>query len=201
MLRKMITLPILLTFLAMPPARAASTVTMDEMSFVPAAKTISVRGGAEARRIVWDNTSGSAHQSVRSGVFPWDSDWIPSGEQWSKVFKFAGAFRYECTIHQPDMDGTIKVKPFAGLAGSNTIALGETARVLVGSEAPPDGVVFDIQRKVGGDWTNWRTGITNRSVSFRPSAARDYQFRARTRKPSISSASGWSPVATLHVTD
>jgi hypothetical protein len=54
--------------------------------------------------------------------------------------------------------------------------------------AAPSGFVYDIQRKKGsGDWMAWKTGITSKSVMFKPKASGTWSFRSHLRKTSNNS--------------
>jgi hypothetical protein len=83
------------------------------------------------------------------------------------------------------MTGTIKVRlqvtPPSGSPGT-------TFTVAVASVAAPSGFVYDIQRKKGsGDWMAWKTGITSKSVMFKPKASGTWSFRSHLRKTSNNS--------------
>ncbi|HET7868734.1 MAG TPA: hypothetical protein VFM85_00215 [Actinomycetota bacterium] len=68
------------------------------------------------------------------------------------------------------------------------------------SVAAPSESVYDIQRKKGsGDWAAWRTGITSKSVRFKPKASGTWSFRSRLRKTSNGAKSGWSPARSISV--
>jgi len=95
------------------------------------------------------------------------------------------------------MTGTVKVRmqvtPPSG-------SVGTTFAVAVASVAAPSGFVYDIQRKKGsGDSIAWKTGITSKSVTFKPKASGTWSFRSRLRKTSSGAKSGWSPARSISV--
>lgn len=65
----------------------------------------------------------------------------------------------------------------------------------------PAGYVVDVQRRAPGSstWSNWRTGVTTASSTFRTSTRGTWSFRARLRRSSNGRTSGWSNVATVRV--
>ena len=95
-------------------------VTMSDMGFLP--KTLVVNAGD---KVVWKNTSEVTHNVVAdpskalyrvdvklpSGVRPFGSEYLQSGQFFSRVFDAPGIYRYVCTLHEASgMKGIIIVK-------------------------------------------------------------------------------------------
>jgi hypothetical protein len=210
---------LMVQFLPAQPARAAVGVDMlgnsnnpnDTLRFSPETLTISVRAAEADRRVRWSSPSdGEGHTTIRNGVIGWMSAVVQPGQDWCcKLFKFAASYPYFCGIHPPDpehndpgMTGTIRMRPFVGRNGSSSIDLGQTATVRIAVQGAPSGFVFDIQRRTGtGDWTRWKRGVTNATYAYTPSSTGQKLFRSRVRRISDGETTGWSPAATLTVTN
>jgi plastocyanin len=82
-------------------ASASKTVTIDNFEFTPS--TLRIDKGA---RVVFSNTSGTAHTATNRGTF--DTGRIKGGKSSAIRFQQKGTFRYHCTIH-PFMHGKIVV--------------------------------------------------------------------------------------------
>jgi len=102
------------------------TVTMGEMSFLPATITVNV-----GQRVVWRNSSYAVHNVVDDaskaisvidvklpgGVQPFDSGYLQPGQTYSRVFTVPGIYRYVCTLHEGNgMKGVVIVRPSTVLA-------------------------------------------------------------------------------------
>jgi plastocyanin len=82
-------------------ASKAKTVDISHFEFHP--PTLSVARGT---RVVFSNSSGTAHTATDKGVF--DSGRIKPGNTFGVRFEQKGTFRYHCEIH-PFMHGKIVV--------------------------------------------------------------------------------------------
>lgn len=69
------------------------------------------------------------------------------------------------------------------------------------SKAAPDAFVYDVQiKRPGADsFVDWRNGVTDASVTFRPGRRGTYKFRARLVRVSNERTSDWSPGRLLDV--
>ena len=153
----------------------------------------------------WSNEGTQKGHSVlaKGGLFSSGRD--------STVFEFeqvmsAGTFLYRCRIHGTfpsgggvkGMGGTVKVPVTVGSAPA-----GPSSTVTWATGASTSGSSYDVQYKVGsGSWRFWMRDVSATKGVFgqsgKPIAAQSgtkYSFRARSRKGS--SASGWSPVASI----
>ena len=145
----------------------------------------------------WTNNDGITHTTTQNSPLSlWNSGNITSGNAFSKTIDFAGSYPYHCSIHT-SMTGSVKVPaqvtPTSGIVGA-------TFAVTVADRRAPSGLVYDVQRKKGsGRWTAWKTGITSKSVTFRPQASGTWSFRSRLRKTANGARSGWSPAASISV--
>lgn len=183
-------------FLVMAEQAQAATV---EISIVNASAGFDSKAaaGAFADTFRWTNNDTITHTTTQNAPLSlWNSGHLNGGSSFSKTVNFAGSYPYHCAIHS-SMTGTIKVRlqvtPPSGSPDT-------TFAVAVASVAAPSGSVYDIQRKRGsGDWTAWRTGITSKSVRFKPNASGTWSFRSRLRKTSNNAKSGWSPGRSISV--
>jgi plastocyanin len=85
------------------PARASGSVTVDISHFEFHPPTLRV---AKGTRVVFSNSSGTAHTATDRGVF--NSGHIKPGHSFAVRFEQKGTFRYHCEIH-PFMHGKIIV--------------------------------------------------------------------------------------------
>ncbi|MGH2530495.1 MAG: cupredoxin domain-containing protein [Actinomycetota bacterium] len=183
-------------FLVMTEQAHAATV---DISIVSASAGFDPKAtaGAFGDTFHWTNDDTITHTTTQNAPLSlWNSGHLNGGSSFSKAINFAGSYPYHCTIHL-SMTGTIKariqVTPTSG-------SVGTTFAAVVASVAAPSGSVYDIQRKKGsGDWTAWKTGITSKSVTFRPKASGTWSFRSRLRKTSNGAKSGWSPARSISV--
>jgi plastocyanin len=196
-MRRLISL-VLAAVLAMLVAGSAEAATVDisivstTVGFDPKTAT-----GAFGDTFRWTNDDALNHTTTQdSPLALWDSGTMGAGDSFSKAVDFAGAYPYHCSIHT-SMTGTVKV-PVQVMPPSGSV--GTAFRVTVASVAAPSGFVYDIQRKTGsGSWTAWKTGITSKSVTFRPKASGTWSFRSRLRETD-GGKSGWSPPRSISVT-
>jgi plastocyanin len=86
-----------------PPAQS-DTVAMINISFSPSTLTVS-----KGTTVTWQNKDGVTHTST-SDTGLWDTGNIVPGSSKSMTFSNAGTFKYHCTIHGPNMSGTIIVQ-------------------------------------------------------------------------------------------
>jgi len=116
----------------------------------------------------------------------------------SRTVASAGAYPYHCAIH-PTMTGTVKV-PIKLSATTGTTST--TFTITMATTAATGSFVYDVQERVGtGAWTNYMTGVTAKSVSFKPSTTGTFSFRSRLRNTSVANAaSGYSPKKMITVT-
>ncbi len=158
--------------------------TVDEDGF--AAPTLTVKQGWT---VFWNNTGEDAHSVTdASGLGLFD---LLGGQPVSfGKFTFNGAGRYAVTDTLTGNSQTISV-PIALAPKSGTVS----TQFGVGWAAnnPPAGYVYDIDlRRPGSIYVDWQT-TTGKSTIFVPDAGPGkYTFRARMRRLSDSSASGWA---------
>jgi len=82
-----------------------ASVSMSQIKFVPETLTVAV-----GTTVTWTNEDTVQHNvTADDGTF--DSGPIAPGGTFSFTFTTAGTYAYKCTIHQPDMVGTIIVTP------------------------------------------------------------------------------------------
>lgn len=86
---------------AAPSASGAKTVTINHFEFHP-----HTLGIAKGTRVVFSNSSGTAHTATDAGAF--DTGHIKPGHSVAVRFTRKGTFSYHCTIH-PFMHGKIVV--------------------------------------------------------------------------------------------
>lgn len=157
-----------------------------------------VAAGAFGDTFHWTNNDTIAHTTTQNAPLSlWSSGHLSGGSSFSKAINFAGSYPYRCSVHT-SMTGTVKVRiqvtPLSGSVGTNFA-------VAVASVAAPSGFAYEIQRKKGsGNWTAWKTGITSKSVTFKPKASGTWSFRSHLRKTSNGAKSGWSPARSISVT-
>jgi len=96
------------------------------------------------------------------------------------------------------MTGTVKVPIKVGPASGTTAT---TFTITMATTAATGNFVYDVQERVGrGAWMNYMTGVTAKSVSFKPSTTGTFSFRSRLRDKTVSGKfSGWSPKKTISV--
>lgn len=84
------------------PKGTTTRVTIDNMSFSPAA--VSVKPGDT---VAWTNRDGQDH-TVTAGDGSFDSGNLKPGDTFSYTFTKAGKFSYRCSLH-PRMKGSVTV--------------------------------------------------------------------------------------------
>jgi len=179
------------------PAQAATksiSIVSRTQGFNPATAS-----GAEGTTFAWTNNDPSfTHTSTQdSPLSLWTTGNISPGVTKSATINSAGAYGYHCAIH-PTMTGTVKVPIKVGPASGTTAT---TFTITMATTAATGNFVYDVQERVGsGAWMNYVTGVTAKSVSFKPSTTGTFSFRSRLRDKTVSGKfSGWSPKKTISV--
>lgn len=161
------------------------------------------------------------------GATPANPPGFGPGETRDRVFE-AGTEHYYCKVHPQQMHGVVAVPvelsagpllPAAKAAAATPGAhrrrhrVGHHHRVRVplvrgsyrtvtaiwASAPPAQGLVFDVQRRLGGgDWQEWQTGTITVLGTFRAGQGETWSVRARLRRASDpSAATDWSPPASV----
>ncbi len=172
-------------------------VTVTDTAFTPAITTSAMTTGVE-----WTNRGTAEHnvtESVGLGVSGaplFNSGTVPVNGAYRYSFKWAATFAYRDAT-QTSLTGAVKV-PIVATPDSGSTNTVFTLRLA--SAAPPPHIKFDVQirRPGASSFSNWATGVTATTKSFRPSAAGNYLFRARVRTTS-GKTSGWSPAKQLSI--
>ena len=173
---------------------ATKTVQVSNFDFTPATVTV-----AQDETVRWEFPDSTAHTATdNTSLKLFDSGNKANGGFFLFVFKTAGVYPYRCDIHT-SMQGKVQVPiKVAPATGSVT-----TAFTVTWSSAPADpGFVFDVQIKRPGarSFVNWKTGLTKRTVAFKPGAGPGkYSFRARVRRLNNGAHSLYSPFRTITV--
>lgn len=91
--------------LSSPGFATIHTVTVANFQFAPANVNAQV---GDTIKWVWANgTHTTTSESIPSGAAPWDAPITSSSTSFSYVITEAGTYNYVCTIHAPEMAGTI----------------------------------------------------------------------------------------------
>jgi plastocyanin len=128
----------------------------------------------------------------------------------------AGTFHYFCEIHPVQMRGVVAAAMRLSSQPATRIRVKKKRRhgklrkrkvrkrfnqvtAVWGAVQLPNGQVFDVQMKQGGDWKTVRDGVTGLSGLFDGGKhGTTSSFRARVRRDTDpGSASDWSPVASI----
>lgn len=184
--------------IALPAPSAAATVTvgMGTITFSP-----SSRAADRGTTILWENTSGLAHDVHATAPAGWFSSGavggMAPGATFSHAFPAAGTYTYICRLHSgAGMSGRIVVPiALARLTGPLRV------RITVASAAAPDGWRHEIQaRRPGGStWTSVATTSATSAI-HRPGRRGSWSYRSRlVRVGGGSEASAWSPVRSITV--
>jgi plastocyanin len=181
---------LLLLTAASVSAATTRTVQVYDYSFNPAGQAAHVGDSVK-----WHNNGLVGHEPKSNIGNLWDK-FVGSGATTAAVaFAHVGTFAYHCVIH-PFMTGTIKV---AMLAAPGTGGLNTTFTLTVATAAPASGWTEDIQMHRGTSaWSMWKS-TTAKTATFKPSMVGNYFFRARYRRTSDNSATGWSPATQIMV--
>ncbi len=86
-------------------ASAMAVVSMKSFAFDPLTLTVAV-----GTTVTWTNNDNVPH-NVTADDGSFKSGSIAAGDTFAYTFTVAGTYTYKCTIHQPDMVGTIIVTP------------------------------------------------------------------------------------------
>jgi plastocyanin len=87
-----------------PQPSQSNTVTMINISYSPSTLTVS-----KGTTVTWQNNDGVTHTSTSDDGL-WDTGNIAPRTSKGVTFSNAGTFKYHCTIHGPNMSGTIVVR-------------------------------------------------------------------------------------------
>jgi plastocyanin len=187
--------------LVAPGAAAADTVDVGAngnpftggLSFTPA--EVSIRVGDSVR---WTNTDVLVPHTatedhglfVLTGTYggtPLNPPGFGPGESRERRFE-AGTFSYFCELHPDQMRGVISAAPTV----KRFERRGKRKLRVTWAPAPPDsGLVFDVERRIGGAWQTVRDGTMKPAGTFRGTRGR---FRARLRSAEDpTAASEFSP--------
>jgi plastocyanin len=147
--------------------------------------------------VSWDNSSGVPHTVSSDGPFALWSFSLPDNTDRTRAFKEAGSYPYYCMIHGATlMHGDIHV-PMQALPNHGTTTT--TYSIRVATVLAPTGFSYVIQRKApGGTFVAWKT-ITTATTTFTTGKTGQWNFRARLKRNSNSTHSGWSPVLVISV--
>lgn len=167
----------------------------DNLGFVP--DDVSVKLGGV---VAWHNTDAIAPHTATEDHYLWrlsgtygspgPYQGFGPGETVQRSFD-AGTFTYFCEVHGREaMHGVVKVRDRVKLVERK----GEQRlRVRWGGHELPEGQVFDVQRRLGGEWHKVQKGTRELTATFRGTKGR---FRSRVRETADrTSASEWSPPA------
>lgn len=146
--------------------------------------------------------SGHRHSATdSSGMGLFDTGRLPRHSSGRVTLPSAGSYPYRCsepsTTH-PRMNGQLRaplqITPARGTSATTFTVRWAPARL-------PIGYVVDVQRRAPGSttWTNWRSGATGTSSTFRTSTRGRWSYRARLRRTSNGAASGWSETVSVTV--
>ncbi|TLM97644.1 amidase [bacterium] len=86
-------------------ASAMAAISMKSFAFDPISLTVAV-----GTTVTWTNNDTIPH-NVTADDGSFTSGSIAAGDTYAFTFTKAGTYTYKCTIHQPDMKGTIIVTP------------------------------------------------------------------------------------------
>ena len=187
----------LVAVLLVPGTASASnfivTISAGNTSFTPGSSTIGLGDSVQ-----WSTDSTTKHHTTTADKFSlWNFD-LPAGTSAgpSRVFDRAGGFAYHCEFHG-NMHGTVMVQ----LSSSDsTPMIGQQITITFALSPAPSGFTEQIQkRKAGGTWRTFANS-TGTSVNWTPQKAKTFQFRARLKRLSDGTFTGWSPILQLTVT-
>jgi plastocyanin len=187
---------VLVLGLALPAEAATFSISIVSRTagFDPA-----VASHAQGTTFAWTNSDPAVtHTSTQdSPLALWATGSISPGVTKSVTVASAGAYPYHCSIH-PTMTGTVRVPVKVAPASGSTTT---TFTVTMATTDATGNFVYDVQMRVGtGAWTNYKTGVTAKSVTFTSATTGSFSFRSRLRNTSVANAtSGWSPRKTITV--
>jgi hypothetical protein len=172
------------------PAHAAS-VSIVDFAFSPAtAKAV------QGDTVTWTNEGIFTHTATQDGPLAlWDSHAIVPGDTFDVRLPAAGSYPYHCTVH--GMPATVRIPLIVDQTA------GSTATVFTFTLASENqyGFRYDVQKKVNGDWKDWKVGVTGPKVQFQAAKAGTMWFRSRLRRLSDDAATDWSPKTKIVVVE
>ena len=188
------------------------------LSFTPAEVTVAV-----GQTVNWRNTDSFVpHTSTEDhglwdltgdyGATPANPPGYAPGAVVGRVFE-AGTHRYYCRVHPEEMKGTVTV-PVTLVTETERRRLRRKrrgkgrrfkrityVRATWAALAPAEGLVFDVEHRVGTvtAWRPWRTGTRDQTGRFRAGIrGTTWQVRARLRHAeNADAATGWSPPVSI----
>jgi plastocyanin len=171
---------------------SAATTTVDAFNFGFNARTVKIPLGDSVR---WRNQTSTDHTSTANQFNLWNRALPGPSTSTAVSFKRAGTFAYHCAIH-PDMKGKVQVR----LRVTPTSGTTSTAFVVrVATENAPTGFQHQVQRRRAGQaFAQWMT-TTGQTLAFNAPSTGRWDFRARLRRVSDGTVSGWSPVLAVTV--
>jgi plastocyanin len=189
------TLAVALLLLVTAAPVAAATRTVDTVNFAFQSKSVKIALGDGVR---WHNGTNTDH-SATANNFSLFNFFMPGGANTTTsafVFQRAGKYTYRCVVHPTQMKGTVSVKM---RATPTTGTRNTTFLIRAALSNAPSGFIHDIQmRKVGSSFASWRS-TTLQTASFAPPSTGAFEFRARLRKTSDGTATGYSPALRITV--
>jgi plastocyanin len=189
------TLAVALLLLVTAAPVAAATKTVETVNFAFQSKSVKIALGDGVR---WHNGTNTDHTATANNFGLWNF-FMPAGANTISsafVFQRAGQYAYRCVIHPTQMKGTVSVKmratPTSGTRNTTFVIRAALSNA-------PSGFIHDIQlRKVGASFAGWRS-TTLQTASFVAPSTGTFEFRARLRKTSDGSATGYSPALRITV--
>jgi plastocyanin len=186
---------------AMPAGATAADfyVFVQDYSFTP--QTARLKFGQNVE-FGFSSANASPHSATdTSGMGFFDTGLVAPSAAAFVGFPVAGTYPYNCkdpqSAHTP-MTGQIgvplKVAPDDGRLG--------TTFTITWATSLPSGYVVDVQRRSPGanGFSSWKHGVQTKRATFTPQRKGTFTFRARLRKVSDGSHSGWSPSRSIDVT-
>jgi predicted acyl esterase/plastocyanin len=167
-------------------------ITIQDGAFTPA-----LTSGVIGDRFEWTNDGEDYHSVTESSSLGlWDSQLVRgkrshNPETWWIRIPWAGTFTYRDMVS--GLEGTIEIPDRV----PGTAATGGKVEVELGSEAPPDGMGFDVQLQSGdGEWKTIHEGVRDTRITTDSLPSGSYAVRSRLRSldgAEQAAASGWSP--------
>jgi plastocyanin len=177
------------------PEVAATPVEVSDFQFDPRVARID-----QGTSVEWSFTGPSTHTATdSSGMDLFDSGPQAPGGTYDFEFIAAGKYRYECSIHPTQMQGSVRVPVEVS---PDTGEIGDEFTVTWASQTAPTDYVYDVQIKRPGDpgWSYWITGKSP-STTFVPDAGEGrYNFQARLRNTANGGTSLYSAPVSILVT-
>jgi streptogramin lyase len=177
------------------PGPAKMILSLDS-GFVPA-KLTTVAPGATVEWLFVGAESHGVTDATKLKLFV--SGAHNAGTSYSFVYSGAGAFKYKDSVHTTKT-GTVAVpvtaSPTSGAPGTHFT-------ITFGTATAPTGFVFDLEVKAAGSssFVLLENGVTTGNISYAPTKAGKYVFKARLRKSgSTTLASPYSATTTITLT-